>query len=363
MRLSTWTLLAVGAFALGAASWIAVRPWSSATRVLLDLSTPAEKGQASNVSSEVLLAGESPARARLYEPTGPVHQCIVVGHGVHHLGITEPRLVRFAGGLARAGAVVLTPELADLADYRITRAGADVLGGAVRYLAERCPLGDRVGLVGFSFAGGLALLGATDPGTSGHLSYVASVGGYHDLSRVLRFLLTDTVDAPEGAVHRKAHEYGAVVLLYGHLERFVPPEDLGMARDAVRAWLEEDRDRAWRLASGPHASETERIFVRLASGRLSEMQSELDAAVRAHEAELQALSPRGRLGAVPVPVYLLHGTGDSVIPPEETLWAERELEGSPHLALVTPLIEHVEVAGAPHLLDEVRLVRFMARLL
>src|SRR5579859_3837051 len=54
--------------------------------------------------------------ARLYVPT---HQpldgaprAIVLAHGVHWLGIDEPRLVALAGSFARAGGGVLTPELA-----------------------------------------------------------------------------------------------------------------------------------------------------------------------------------------------------------------------------------------------------------
>src|SRR5262249_13185667 len=161
--------------------------------------------------------------------------------------IEEPRLVRFSSELASAGAVVLTPELSELADYRVTRSGAEVLGESVRTLSKRCPAGTRVGLLGFSFAGGLALLAALDGGVSSHLDYVASVGGSVDLRRVLSFLLTDIVETPAGPVERRAHEYGLVVLLYEYLPSFVPEEDLPFMQPAIRAWLEEDRARAWAL--------------------------------------------------------------------------------------------------------------------
>lgn len=333
-----------------------------AARVLTDLSAP--PGQARGAAPiELLLPGETPVKARLYPPRGAVHRCIVVGHGVHHLGIAEPRLVRFATELATVGAMVLTPELADLADYRITRGGADVLGRATRYLAEHCPRGREVGLIGFSFAGGLSLLAATDPSVNRDLSYVTSVGGYHDLSRVLRFLLSDTVETPHGPEHRAAHEYGAVVLVYGYLDHLVPPEDLDVARRAVREWLWENRGRAWGAASARTTRETEELFLKLTNGHLTDLRGALSAILEEHRAELTALSPRGHLHEIPVPVYLLHGTGDSVIPPEEALWAERELGAEPHATLVTPLLEHVSVSGRPRLADQLALVWFMARLL
>ena len=85
--------------------------------------------------------------------------------------------------------------------------------------------------------------------------------------------------------------------------------------------------------------------------------------ISAEEPVLRALSPEGKLSHIRVPVYLLHGQGDSVIPPEETVWADRELAGAPHLTLITPLIEHVDVNGKPTAADQFRLVQFMAGLL
>src|SRR5207253_9536418 len=127
--------------------------------------------------------------------------------------------------------------------------------------------GEPVGLIGFSFAGGLSLLAASDPAVSAHLAYVASVGGYHDLLRELRFLLTDRVTTPKGVVPRKAHEYGLIVLLYEHLPAFVPEEDLPVMQSAVHAWLTEDRRAAWALASRRTTAEAERLFIELATGQ------------------------------------------------------------------------------------------------
>ena len=64
-----------------------------------------------------------------------------------------------------------------------------------------------------------------------------------------------------------------------------------------------------------------------------------------------------------MPVYLLHGEGDTVIPADETVWAGLELGKKPHQALVSPLIEHVDISGEPTLADQWALVRFMAALL
>ncbi|HEX6766408.1 MAG TPA: hypothetical protein VF103_13040, partial [Polyangiaceae bacterium] len=125
-----------------------------------------------------------PIRARLYfRAERPKAPGIVIAHGVHHDGIDERRLVAFARALARTGRVVLTPELAELADYRITASGVSVIRDSVAYALERADHveGERVGLIGFSFAGGLALVAASDPNVGQRLGFVTSVGGHHDL--------------------------------------------------------------------------------------------------------------------------------------------------------------------------------------
>jgi len=315
---------------------------------------------------DLTIVGENgPIRARLYfrssEPRGAG---IVVAHGVHYRGIDERRLVPFARALAESGLTVLTPELADLADYRITQSGVGVLRSAVRFLVSDRDhvVGERVGLLGFSFAGGLALVAAEDPKTAQQLSFVTSVGGHHDLQRVLRFLIHNQIETPNGVVPMKAHEYGLVVLVYGHLEHFVPAADVPVMRAAVKAWLQEDKDRARALASSRTTWEADRLWQLLEAGRLQALAPELDALLASERDELAALSSIGHLTKLDVPVYLLHGSHDSVIPPSETDAAGLELGSADHITLVSPLLEHVEVSHSAGLRDELLLVSFLARL-
>jgi dienelactone hydrolase len=346
--------------------------WTRALGFLGDLAAPPASPPAATpgpriVERDLRIPGRGgPIRARLYfRDDHSKGRAIVVAHGVHHEGIDERRLVPFSRALARTGHVVITPELADLADYRITASGVDVIRDTVLDALRRSDHveGERAGLLGFSFAGGLALVAASDPEVGRRLDYVASVGGHHDLARVLRFLVKNQVETPAGTRAQKAHEYGLVVLLYGHLERFVPASDLDGMRAVVKAWLEEERPRARSLAAGCKSAESERLWKLLEEGRVQTLAPELDAVLAAKSRELSALSPRGRLGTIEVPVYLLHGTHDSVIPPSEVDWAALELGAHPHDALVTPLIEHVSVARTATWDDRLALLRFIAHLL
>ena len=372
MRQPAFGWLVVLGFALG--TLLAWRPLMRYVRAAQFLEHMA-RGPASGVAPsapavttrDVTIAGQSgPIRARLYyRADQPQGEGIVVAHGVHYRGIDEARLVPFARGLAESGLVVLTPELSDLADYRITGSGVGVIRDAVRYLAadREHVRGERVGLLGFSFAGGLSLVAAEDAQTAEHLSFVTSVGGHHDLRRVLRFLIHNEIETPHGIVQLQADEYGLVVLLYGNLEQFVPESDLPIMRAGFKAWLHEDRKAAREFAKARTTPEANALWDALEAGKLQSLGPRLDALLESQQAQLAALSAAGHLADLKIPVYLLHGAHDNVIPPSETDAAGLELGEARHVALVSPLIEHVEVNKSAGLGDEFALVSFMAQLL
>jgi dienelactone hydrolase len=307
------------------------------------------------------------SRGRLYWPGDePQAPGIVLVHGVHFKGIDEPRLRAFALTIAASGVAVLTPEVRELCDYRIDVASVEAIASAAHVLATE--LGGtrptRVGVMGLSFAGGLAIIAAAAEETAADIAFVVSVGGHDDLSRVLRFFATDRIQRPDGSVeHLHAHEYGPVVLLYSHVADFFPAEDTAAAHDALRLWLHEDftgaREAARALSPGARAK-MDLVF----DHRVSELAPELLAEIGRLEPELAAVSPSAVLARVRVPVFVLHGAGDNVIPPTEALWLTHDL---PHrwlrASLVSAAIQHVELQGEPTLGDELALVHFMSGVL
>jgi dienelactone hydrolase len=361
----------VAAVALG---WSPGRRYWRAGQMLTALSTahaaaPAAAAQEALIEEELTVTGAGgPFRARIFHLPGQSRgRGLIVAHGIHHGGMNERRMVPFARELARAGLVVMTPEMTDLADYRITQQGVSVIRDAAVYLAGRRDLVDAadrsVGVLGFSFAGGLSLVAAADPALAGRLAYVVSVGGHHDLERVLRFLIRNKVETPAGLVAMQAHDYGLVVLLYGAVDRFAPEPDRVALRDALRASLHEDRAAATAAAARLTTDRGKQLWQLADTRKLQTLAPELEALVDEQRAQLAALSPRGRLAAIRAPVYLVHGVSDAVIPASETEWAGVELGKADHIALVSPLIEHVEVNRPAALGDKLALLRFIAQLL
>ncbi|MDI1479559.1 hypothetical protein [Polyangium sp. y55x31] len=303
-----------------------------------------------------------PVRARVYTPVGVTNAPgVVIVHGVHRLAIDEPRLMRFARAIAASGVVVLTPEVKEIADYRIDPASIDTLGAAAHSLRHR--LGGRpVGLMGMSFAGGLALRAASDGAFADDIGFVVAIGAHHDMRRVLEFFKKNETSWPDG--HKEAlaaHPYGALVLLYSHVEALVPPADVAAARDAIRLWLWDDRD-ASKAKLAELGAEARTKVEALLEGK-ADVPALIDEITK-HPEQALLVSPAGHLDALHAPVFLLHGATDSVIPASETEWLAHDVPPALlRASLVTPAVEHVELRGEPTLAQQWELVRFMAGVL
>ena len=341
-----------------------------AMSVLLRFSDPQARGFgvrfAQHPFTEEIGNAQSPSgpfRYRIYKPIDVTHPAgMVLLHGVHHLGIEEPRLVSFSRALAASGIEVLTPELKDLADYHVVPQSIDVIGASAGVLRNQLKV-RKVGIMGLSFAGGLALLAACKPEYAENIGFVAAIGSHDDLERVSRFFAVNAIEKPGGTtIPFQAHEYGVLVLAYSHLDGFFSPADQPAAKEALRLWLWEQPEAAQKSAQRL-SLEGQKEFDRLVHHR-DQVQQQLLDEIAVHKEEMAAVSPHGHLKDLTVLVFLLHGAGDTVIPASETLWLAQDV---PHeqlkAALVSPALIHVNMEEGVSLKQRWELVHFLAQVL
>jgi pimeloyl-ACP methyl ester carboxylesterase len=316
------------------------------------------------VADAVIPTASGPVRARLYSPVGVAHpRGMLVVHGIHHLGIDEPRLMNFSRAVAGSGLAVLTPQIDALADYHVDAASIPIIGESAAWFDERLGTGP-VTVTGISFGGGLSLLAACDPSFAPHFRALALMGTYDDLARVSRFLATSQEELPDGrAIPFAAQDYGASVFVYAQLDQFFPAADLPAAHEALRNWLWEQPENAqpWiaRLSPASRA-----IMEALIARRIDEVRPQILSVIQANEAKLEAISPRGHLAALRVPVFILHGSVDNVIPPAESLWLEQDVPREDLRAvLITGALSHADPTKGASLYDELRLAHFVGGVL
>ena len=313
-------------------------------------------------------------RGRLYTPRGASDRAMLLVPGVHAAGVDEPRLVQFARDLAAVRHTVLTAELADLTQYRITPRTTDMIEDAALWLSQQQALAPdgRVGMMGISFAGGLSIVAASRPSIRDRVAFVMSFGGHGDLPRTLRYLCTGIQG--DGA-RRPPHDYGVAIILLNVAERVVPPDQVLPLRAAILTFLEASRlDMVDKPKS---AAEFERARARGTAlpepaRTLMQYVNERDVVhlgpiLLPHVAALgddSMLSP-AHSAAPAASVYLLHGTDDNVIPAIESYLLADTLRrrGVAVDQLATPLITHAEVDKSAGAMAMWRLVSFWESLL
>jgi dienelactone hydrolase len=300
-------------------------------------------------------------RGRLYLPERQRNAPgLVVLHGVHHLGIDEPRLVGFAKAMASCGLRVLTPELPGIKDYHVDLGSVEVIAESTRWFARRTVA--PVGVLGLSFSGGLALVAATDPVYRKDFKFVFAVGSQDEMSHVANYYLTGQELRPDGTTERlKPHEYGPLVLEYEHLEDFVPAEDEAAIRPVLREHLYENWSAEQLAEAKLNARQKIEATELMDSGSVA-ARAKLAASDAKHAMEMKELSPDGKLRTMATPVFLLHGEADNIIPSAETLWMASELPRTTLQGmLVSPVLSHVNLDEAkPRMWDQWWLVHFFA---
>jgi dienelactone hydrolase len=293
---------------------------------------------------------------------------------VHAAGIDEPRLATFAREIAATGHPVVTVELPDLAGYRITPRSTDMIEDAARQVAAawapRMRENERaIGIAGISFAGGLSVVAASR--LDGTAAWVLSLGGHGDLPRTLRYLCG--AELPAGA--RPPHDYGVVIILLELAGKLVPAEQVDPLLNGVRTFLQASHEDMVDKAASARTFESARRLeaalpepARTVMGWVNNRDvGRLGPALLPHISSMgldPALSPE-RNAPPALPVHLLHGADDNVVPSAETasLAAYLEARGAEVSWLTTPLITHAEVDRGAAAGEIWRLVRFWAELL
>ena len=340
------------------------------------------------VEREIMIpTRRGPMRARMYEPSGAHTRAALLTSGLHASGIDEPRLVRLARQIAGSHILVVTPDIPELSRFEIAPVITDAIEDAGGWLASDATLAPdhTAALMGISFSGGLSIIAAGRPSLANHVAYVFSLGGHDDLARVLRYLCTGQEERPVPTVQLGSpgdatfvlppHDYGVAVILLSLADRLVPAAQVERLRAGVRQYLWASAlDGGVDKARAPAEFDAVQKLARTLpepSAKLLRYVLERDV-VHLGARLLPLLGSSGTADALSlskspkpsVPVFLLHGLGDNVVPAVESEYLAEDLRGhAPVRLLVSGLISHAEADQPMHAKDVLELAGFWGDLL
>jgi pimeloyl-ACP methyl ester carboxylesterase len=297
----------------------------------------------------------------------------VVLHGITRRGREHAQLARFTRAVVSTGAVAIVPEVPEWRTLSLApRLAAPSIRAGIAGLRESGWARDApVGVIGFSFGAPHAVSATAHPDLGEELAGAVSFGGYCDLARTVRFLMTGThewrdrvyrlIPDPYGRwiiaanyltaieAHRGAHDVtGALRALAQKAGDLGVPSlspQLDPYKAELRAGIAEERVALFDLFAPGSA-----ILPDLERGTLM-AQALVEAAMRTEP----EMDPRGALAGVRHPVHLLHGRRDHLIPFSESLRLRQALpEETPAQITITRLFGHSAQDSFPSFLKAAR---------
>jgi pimeloyl-ACP methyl ester carboxylesterase len=360
LRLATLALL-VALLVLVGTGWSYLDAQARAVAVLSSVMEIPILGSAVEVATgeprleDTAVAG-NPALVARPAGAGPWPALFLV-NGTVPEGRELPEIRRLAEGLARAGYLVVVPDLPGLREDAITPATAAEAAAVALNLSEwREARGEKVSLVGVSTGATLALLAAGEDDLEGRVALVAGVAPYADIRTVLCVATTGHYER-DGRMVRYAAEPFLSYVSARSLISALPP---GADRERLLAEL----DRVDRLDPDPlaglrdlaadeaqrHSPEALSVVELLANedpGRFDELYAGLPAGVRE---DLEELSPVAQENEIEAPVELVSGPRDRYFPLTESY---EILRFAPKGRLtVTGALDHAELTFSPERIRE-----------
>ncbi len=309
--------------------------------------------------------GREPELAELWLPSWASSQsragAMLLVFGVNNLGRNHPAIVRVADGLARSGVAVLVPDSRSMLEGRVRADDLDKVVEAFELLASRPEVdATRVGMVGFSVGGSLALIAAADPRIASRVAWVNAFGAFGDAESYLASVAAHAYLSPSGeAVAWEPTPIAREVFLRLVLDAVVDAADHSLLQQRYGKEI---------LAGGRVSSDTElrgkltsdggrAVYDLLTAASLPGAHRAIASLPEATRVFIRAISPLEHLDGLRTRVYLMHEIADHHVPFVESRALAEALRERGRLVTHTEfrLFDHVQpdnldvVAAAPEL--------------
>jgi dienelactone hydrolase len=265
-----------------------------------------------------------PWRTTIVRPsTPPPWPAVLFANGATPDGRAHPGVRRLGLALAHSGYLVFIPDLPGIATGEMSlRTLAAAVDCATRAADSAETEGGRVGLVGVSVGGTLALLAAAAPDLAARISVVACVAPFTDLEKVMMLATTGAYPASGGHVAYAVPSSLPVGLARSLVAILSPTPDVRALRRVVDRLDATSADPLSPLREtpcrslGPAAAAAQELLINRDPGRFPHLYAELPESVRQAAVSLSPLRAAAKLLA---PIEIATAPRDRYFPVAESL--------------------------------------------
>ena len=256
--------------------------------------------------------------------------------------LEDPDFLRVTEAIARTGIVVLIHRSGAFDEVRVSREEADGLVAAFEYLAKHPAVDpERIGMAGFSVGGSMALIAAADERIRDQVALVNAFGAYNDVLDVAVAVTTRRIWDEESVEDWAPQQLAVDILRRGVVNTLSRAEE----RETLSALLDGGSSPTEKVVEGL-SPEGGIILGILTATEVEEAQRLIGLLPDDVRERLAAISPKGSLAQLRTRVFLMHDTGDDLIPYVESRRLRAGLEGVTDVRYSEfEIFEHVNPSG------------------
>lgn len=266
-------------------------------------------------------------------------------HG--HRGRLDPRVREQAERFARAGYLVLAPDLLRMRSYGRNFEDVDAVERCVQHLNSlSAGTGAPLGAVAPSFGAGPVLIALSRPGVRDLASFALIFGGYYDLGRTLRFTLTGACDAEghSGRVDPSVNRRNRWKFLHGNIGLLPASPGRALLEEIAAARADDpERDDAQQAEGlGPAERSALEFMANEEPDCYDSLYARLPVAITAW---VDTFSLQHYTAGLRARLLIVHSDADDKVSFTESLALSRDLPGAPAPRLVVvSLFRHMDLA-------------------
>ncbi|EMY70471.1 alpha/beta hydrolase family protein [Leptospira vanthielii] len=277
-------------------------------------------------------------RADCYMPKSQSLGTIITINGLAPLGNRDPRFIIVNKSLNKLGYTVISPFFDEICDYKISLRNIDDIKDSILFISgqkDLCTSG-KVSIFAPSFSGSLSLIAVSDKQIADRMNTICAIGAFANVDDIIGNLFAD----------QNLDEYGRMILLLNFL-----PLSIGENKSLFKAIKLAILDNYFKYKDNllePHFSKMKKVdrdfFENLKYDkdfRMKHWNIILKKSGKDREL-LSALSVTNHINSLNLPILLIHGLKDDVVPANESSMLHEELvaRGVECKLCITSLISH-----------------------